>query len=342
MHLTCTNISREKIDVALAVAKQAGIQNILALRGDPPRNGDQENGGAMTCFDDGLFAHAIDLIKYIRKTYGDYFCIGVAGYPEGHPDSEDVRVDIQYLKEKMDAGADYIVTQMFYNVDLFVDWVDQCRRVDIQAPILPGMMIIQNYSGFKRMTSLCKIDIPEHITMALDGIKEDDQAVKDYGIQMMIEMCQELQSFGFKGFHFYTMNLERSCRLVLEGLCFIPKQEIVPKLPFWNPLTSSSTASRKKQSDTSLLLKAKPKSVVLRTQNWDEFPNGRWGDSQSPAFGDLDGYGVQLKHSPKECIQKWGIPASISDLCALFVDYIVGKVDCLPWCDGPLDLSPIV
>lgn len=123
MHLTCTNMPREKIDVALKAAKEGGIQNILALRGDPPRG--QEN---WTSVDTG-FSYASDLVRYIREQYGDYFCIGVAGYPEGHPDSKDKSVDLRYLKEKIDAGADYIVTQLFYDCDLYLDWVKSVREI---------------------------------------------------------------------------------------------------------------------------------------------------------------------------------------------------------------------
>ncbi|KAI8899644.1 methylenetetrahydrofolate reductase-domain-containing protein [Globomyces pollinis-pini] len=326
MHLTCTNMPREKIDIALKEAKAAGVQNILALRGDPPRG--QEN---WTSVDTG-FSYSTDLVKYIRKEYGDYFCIGVAGYPEGHPDSETKSNDLLFLKEKVDAGADYIVTQLFYDCDLYLEWVKEVRALGIDTPILPGMMIIQSYGGFKRMTSLCKTTVPKYIYDDLEPIKDDDQAVKDYGVNMMIDMISKLREGGVLGFHFYTLNLERSTRLILEGCGFLPQQEVVKPLP-WSP---SLAVNRSKENVRPIFWRNRPKSYIARTQNWDEFPNGRWGDSRSPAFGDLDGYGINLKYPADQCLQLWNKPTSVRDVSDIFVDYINGKVSCLPWCDSPL------
>jgi methylenetetrahydrofolate reductase (NADPH) len=156
--------------------------------------------------------------------------------------------------------------------------------------------------------------------------------VKDFGIQMMVEMCRQLRAAGQDGFHFYTMNLERSTRLVLEGLGFVPEQETVKKLP-WNP---SLAVNRQNESVRPTFWRNRPKSYITRTQNWDEFPNGRWGDSRSPAFGDLDGYGVNLKYPAEQCLQLWGEPTSMDDVASLFVEYIRGNLTCLPWCDCPL------
>jgi methylenetetrahydrofolate reductase (NADPH) len=114
---------KEKIDVALKAAKDAGIQNILALRGDPPRGQEQ-----WTKVETG-FSYASDLVKYIRELYGDYFCIGVAAYPEGHIDNDDKESDLQYLKRKVDMGADYIVTQLFYDVDIYLNWLQTIRSM---------------------------------------------------------------------------------------------------------------------------------------------------------------------------------------------------------------------
>jgi methylenetetrahydrofolate reductase (NADPH) len=326
MHLTCTNMPREKIDHALNAAKEAGIQNILALRGDPPRGVDN-----WTSVDTG-FSYAVDLVKYIRKKYGDYFCIAVAGYPEGHPDNPDKSKEMEYLQQKIDAGADYIVTQLFYDADIYLNWVKDVRAAGIDAPILPGLMIIQNYGSFSRRTVSYGTKVPQHIHDALEPIKDDDQAVKDYGIQMMIDMCEKLRAGGVDGLHFYTMNLERSTRMILEGLGLAPEPDQIKKLP-WNP---SLATNRKNESVRPIFWRNRPKSYITRTQNWDEFPNGRWGDSRSPAFGDLDGYGVNLKYPADQCVKLWNHPATAKDVSALFVDYIEGKLKCLPWCDSPL------
>lgn len=177
------------------------------------------------------------MVKYIRAEYGDYFCISVAGYPEGHIDNPNKEQDLQFLKEKVDAGADYIVTQLFYNVDLFLEWVEKCRQSGIHCPILPGIMPIQSYGGFRRMTTLCKTFVPQKILDDLEPIKDDDQAVKEYGVQLAADMCTMLKTHGMLGFHFYTLNLEKSVRLILERLQFVPEVENVKPLP-WQSVSS--------------------------------------------------------------------------------------------------------
>ncbi|ORX88979.1 methylenetetrahydrofolate reduct [Basidiobolus meristosporus CBS 931.73] len=326
MHLTCTNMPKEQIDFALKKAKECGIQNILALRGDPPRG--QE---VWTACESG-FSNAVDLVRYIREQYGDYFCVSVAGYPEGHLDATSFEEDLRFLKEKVDAGADYIVTQLFYDVELFLEWVKKCREIGIQCPILPGILPIQNYNGFKRMTTLCKTFVPQAILDELEPIKEDDQAVKDYGVRLAISMCRRMQEEGILGFHFYTLNLERSTRLVLEGLNFVPAQETVRPLP-WNPSLSKKRAN---ENVRPIFWRNRVKSYIARTENWDDFPNGRWGDSRSPAYGNLGVHGVSLKQSMKEAKQLWKSPQNLSEICQLFADYCSGKVLALPWSDQPL------
>ncbi|KAI8921423.1 methylenetetrahydrofolate reductase-domain-containing protein [Powellomyces hirtus] len=326
MHLTCTNMPREKIDIALKDAKAAGIQNILALRGDPPRG--QEN---WTKCETG-FSYAEDLVKYIREEYGDYFCIGVAGYPEGHTENQDPEHDMKHLKNKVDAGADYIVTQLFYDVDIFLKWHEECRKVGITIPILPGIMPIQNFGGFKRMTSLCKTYVPDSIYAALEPIKEDDKAVKDYGVQLAVDMCNQMKAAGIRGFHFYTLNLERSTRLILEGLEFIAPIPQVRPLP-WNP---SLAKNREKENVRPIFWKNRTKSYILRTEAWDDFPNGRWGDARSPAFGEIDGYGFNLKYPAEECLQLWNHPETLQEVFTLFAKYCTNELNVLPWSDAPL------
>ncbi|KAI8825041.1 methylenetetrahydrofolate reductase-domain-containing protein [Fimicolochytrium jonesii] len=326
MHLTCTNMPREKIDIALRDAKAAGIQNILALRGDPPRG--QEN---WTKCETG-FSYAEDLVKYIRQEYGDYFCIGVAAYPEGHTEQNDPEADMRHLKAKIDAGADYIVTQLFYDVDIFINWYKKCRGLGITTPILPGLMPIQNYGGFHRMTSMCKTFVPQFILDDLEPIKEDDKAVKDYGVKLAVDMCNKMKEEGIRGFHFYTLNLERSTRLILEGLGFIAPPDQVRPLP-WNP---SLAKNREKENVRPIFWKNRLRSYILRTEAWDDFPNGRWGDARSPAFGELDGYGFNLKYPADECLQLWNHPETLEEVYTLFTKYCTNELNVLPWCDAPL------
>ena len=326
MHLTCTNMPKEKIDLALRDAKEAGLQNILALRGDPPR-GQQD---WVQC--DNGFRYAVDLVRYIRQEYGDYFCVAVAAYPEGHLDNADKDLDLQYLKEKVDAGADYIVTQLFYDVDLYLAWIEKVRAAGITIPIIPGIMPIQSYGGFKRMTTLCKTFVPQSIHDALEPIKDDDQAVKEYGVHLAVEMCRKLRDAGVRAFHFYTLNLEKTVRLVLEGLEFVADNAVTKQLP-WMP---SLAKNRTKETVRPIFWKNRTRSYVRRTESWDEFPNGRWGDSRSPAFGELDGYGVSIKYTADEAHALWNSPVTIGEVNDIFARFCSGELQALPWSDQPL------
>ncbi|KAI9326269.1 methylenetetrahydrofolate reductase-domain-containing protein [Zopfochytrium polystomum] len=325
MHLTCTNMPREKVDEALNGAKAAGIQNILALRGDPPRG--QIN---WTKVDSG-FSNAIDLVKYIREQYGDYFCIGVAGYPEGHAENNDFGQDFKYFVEKTKI-ADYVVTQLFYDVDLYLKWVEQVREAGVTCPILPGIMPIQSYGGFKRMTTLCKTKVPAFILKELEPIKDDDKAVKEYGVSLAMSMCNKIKAAGGLGFHFCCLNLEKSVRLILEGLEFVAPIEVAKPLP-WSP---SLARNREKETVRPIFWKNRTRSYILRTESWDDFPNGRWGDSRSPAYGDIGCYGVSLKYTEEEALAMWGSPITVADICNVFVSFCKNELSGLPWCDQPL------
>merc|ERR1719506_3614389 len=192
MHLTCTNMPKEELKKALETCKENGIRNILALRGDPPGHLEQgdKSEGFKQC--EGGFAYATDLVKYIRQEFGDYFCVAVAGYPEGHLEATSFDDDMKHLKEKVDAGADLIVTQLFYDNDSFLEYVDKCKKMGITIPILPGIMPIQSYAGFNKMTSLCKTKVPSYITDALEPAKDDDEKVKDAGVDIGVRQCKEL------------------------------------------------------------------------------------------------------------------------------------------------------
>ncbi|KAG0307320.1 hypothetical protein BGZ98_000555 [Dissophora globulifera] len=357
MHLTCTNMDRGKVDDALAEAKSAGIQNILALRGDPPR------GQEYWTQADDTFVHAIDLVRYIRQQHGDYFCIGVAGYPEGHMDSPSLsnEEEILFLKAKVDAGADFVLTQLFYDVEGFLVWEKQCRSLGIVCPIIPGIMPIQSYNGFRRITNLAKIRIPAAVAAALEPIKSDDQKVKDYGVELASMTIERLMNAGITGFHICTLNLEKSVRLILERVGFVlpaasvqmqMQQLVVHNEPTHVDINMSTpglaaaaaaaaTATTIAMSDAdgaelqldSILWKASG-DLTGRSESWDDFPNGRWGDARSPAFGDLDGYGASLKVEPRLALEMWKRPKSKEDITQLFVEFIQGKIPLLPWSEG--------
>eukprot|EP00730_Choanoeca_flexa_P017996 TRINITY_DN8723_c0_g1_i4.p1 TRINITY_DN8723_c0_g1~~TRINITY_DN8723_c0_g1_i4.p1 ORF type:complete len:333 (+),score=121.96 TRINITY_DN8723_c0_g1_i4:94-1092(+) len=242
MHLTCTNMPEEKIDVALKTAKEVGIRNIVALRGDPPAG--EEEWKAV----DGGYSCALDLVKHIRKEYDDYFCIAVSGYPEGHPNAikkvedeaalseaekgrvvemedglyvchdEDFKTEMEYLKEKVDAGADLIITQMIFDPAVYASFLKACRDYGITIPIIPGIMCIQNHGGFSRMTRFCKSRVPAELVKAIEDVKDDKDMLKKVSIQEGTKLCKALQEAGAPGLHFYTLNLEKVTLGILSEL----------------------------------------------------------------------------------------------------------------------------
>eukprot|EP00834_Sanchytrium_tribonematis_P006513 NODE_487_length_6903_cov_0.412111.p1 type:complete len:595 gc:universal NODE_487_length_6903_cov_0.412111:3162-1378(-) len=323
LHVTCTNLEEQILKDTLDTCQRMGMRNILALRGDPPKfNADYFSS-------DHKFNHAVDLVKYMRKNYGDYFCIGVAGYPEMHSDAVDMQTDLKYLKEKVEAGADYIVTQLFYDTHLFLKFVKDCRDLDINIPILPGIMPIQSYKGFMRMTSLCKTHVPKEIMESLEPIKEDDQLVKEYGIKLAVQMCKEIMQYDISNFHFYTLNLETSTKCILNELHLVPLYDQVKPLPW----PKSLHESRVSEYCRPVYWSNRTESYLQRTKEWDEFPNGRWGNADSCAFGELDGYGCQLKVERGQALEMWGYPTSTSDLIQVFMKFCNREITMLPWCD---------
>ncbi|KAL4401820.1 methylenetetrahydrofolate reductase 1 [Malassezia pachydermatis] len=298
LHLTCTNVDRAYLDSALDGAKRFGIRNILALRGDPPR------GEEYWVATDQRFQYASDLVRYIKEQHGDYFCIGVAGYPEGHAQGadRDVPQDMKFLKAKQDAGAQFIVTQLFYDASSFARWYHACRAAGITVPIIPGIMPIQNYTSFRRMANLCGVRVPADTLKKLEPIKMDDAKVKEMGIELSIQLIREVQKeTGIHAFHMYTLNLEKSVTQVARA--FVGEGHV---------------------------------HQGLGADTWDEFPNGRYTDARSPAFGEVDGYGASLKVTPDQAIQLWGTPVDKDDISKLFVSYVAGELSCMPWCDSPV------
>ncbi|KAG0633503.1 methylenetetrahydrofolate reductase-domain-containing protein [Tuber brumale] len=325
MHLTCTGMPKSKVDNALKEAYKAGCTNILALRGDPPRENEKWEA------DPHGFRYAKDLVKYIKSNYGNHFDIHVAGYPEGCDDGTDPELLLEHLKEKVDAGASSIITQMFYDVDIFLDWVRKCRDIGITVPIIPGIMPIHTYAAFMRRATWTKCHIPEKWLRLLEPVKNDDVAVRDIGRNLMVELCQKIIDAGILHLHFYTMNLATATRMCLEGLGLAPSlEERTKALPF----RPSLGLNRKEENVRPIFWKNRHMSYVQRTQEWDEFPNGRWGDSRSPAFGELDAYGIGLRGSNEANIKIYGHPKTIRDLGELVKQYLTGNLPSLPWSEG--------
>ncbi|GAA5981212.1 hypothetical protein JCM11641_005613 [Rhodosporidiobolus odoratus] len=327
MHLTCTNMPVDMVDKALKDAYDSGCRNILALRGDPPRG--VEDWKPI----EGGFRHAIDLVKHIRKHYGDYFCVGVAGFPEGHPQSESPEAEIRHLKMKVDAGSDFIITQMFYDADVFIDWGRRLRAAGITIPIVPGIMPIQTFAAFKRRTDFAGTIIPRALLDLLESVKEDDAKVRQAGTKYVADMCRKILNadLGIHGVHCYTMNLSRGTEMLLEELQFFGSADRVKPLP-WR---LSLTQKRRTETTRPIFWSNRQRSYVSRTADWDEFPNGRWGDQSSPAFGEADALLTTLPHKPQDAVNLWGKPSSLAEISALFARFCRGELKSLPWSDQP-------
>lgn len=221
MHLTCTNMEEGKVKAALSFCKDNGITNLVTLRGDPPAGQEwKASAEGYTC--------ARDLVQHVREFHGDYFCCAVAGYPEGHPDKihcetgvcsdEQMDAEIAYLKSKIEAGGDLIITQLFYDTSKFLVWQKKVREAGITVPILPGMLPMVSYAGLQRMVQLCKTYLPEDVKIATERLKDDEEGFKEFGVQLTTQMCKELMAAGVNHFHFYTLNNTYSTFKVLKNL----------------------------------------------------------------------------------------------------------------------------
>lgn len=378
LHLTCTNTDQSVIDEALVRAKENGIRNILALRGDPWRSDEY-------CTPHSEFKYAVDLVRYIKSKYGDYFCIGVAGYPEGHVDGadtsqQDSKKDMPYLIEKIEAGADYIITQMFFDADKFIAYESLLRSYPQlkEIPLIPGLMPINNYKVLARATKLSHASIPEDLLYTLQEYHNDDDQIKKIGVDALckiIDTINERTANRVKGYHFYCLNLEKAVASLMsesktlnkvvgtedarnqneDALASDSDEETGEKNAIKSGRRRSSVVNDNElasnNSEAALIGKkllgnkqtlvdiSTGKGSLGKDATWDDFPNGRFGDSDSPAYGEIDGYGPTLHvSSQEEVIAKWGSPESVKDVSKVFINYLSGKTDCLPWVSG--ELSP--
>lgn len=413
MHLTCTNMDPEIIDDALEECRKAGIKNILALRGDPPADMDDVlDGHGEDAMDQDTvkFVYAVDLVKYIKDKYGNEFCVGVAGYPEGHFDlsgeyDQDPVRDLEYLKKKIDAGADFVITQLFYDVDKFIEFEQMFNdQISKEIPLFPGLMPINSYLLFNRAAKLSHASIPQRILDRFPPeIQYDDDAVKSVGVEILIEIIEEIfkKTEGrIKCFHFYTLNLEKAIAQIVsqsstlshileenetdnDGLLPVdgdsaiatPTNEnntiietdgdmmLIDDIDSNISLSDDVRKRRRRSSVNStdatqnralvhkgqdnpitenapskkfLISISKGRGTLGRDATWDEFPNGRFGDSRSPAYGEIDGYGPTIKVSKREALKLWGQPTTVTDLKDIFIRYLEGSIDAVPWNDQSL------
>jgi methylenetetrahydrofolate reductase (NADPH) len=198
-HLTCVAASREQVDQVIRDYWDAGVRHIVALRGDPP----DQTGGAYVPPSDG-YANATELTAAITRIAP--FEVSVGCYPEKHPESASLDHDIEVLKAKVDAGATRAISQLFFDTEAFLRYVDKVRAAGIDIPIVPGIMPVTNFKGLVRMTGLCQARLPDWLYRLFDGLDEDPDTRRLIAASVACEACAELQERGFEEVHFYTLN----------------------------------------------------------------------------------------------------------------------------------------
>jgi methylenetetrahydrofolate reductase (NADPH) len=209
-HLTCVGSTRADLRGVLNELEAAGIENILALRGDPPKD------AAVFESIPGGFGHANDLIAMVERNY--HFCIGGACYPEKHLEAPSLDEDLYHLKRKVDAGAEFLITQLFFENDKYFAFVDRARSLGITVPILPGIMPITNFEQIQRFTAMCGATIPPKLLAELQARRDEPKAVEELGVAYATLQCTDLLRRGAPGIHFYTLNKSPASRAIVSAL----------------------------------------------------------------------------------------------------------------------------
>jgi methylenetetrahydrofolate reductase (NADPH) len=207
-HVSCMGGTREELRELLNLYKALGCTRIVALRGDLP------SGMARM----GDLRHAADLVAFIREEHGSHFRIEVGCYPEMHPQAENALADLRHFKEKMDAGADSAITQYFFNADAYFRFLDDARAMGIDAPIIPGIMPISNFSQLKRFSEACGAEIPRWIAKRMAAYGDDVDSVREFAADVVAAMCRRLLEGGAPELHFYTLNLANPTLNVVQRL----------------------------------------------------------------------------------------------------------------------------
>ena len=209
-HLTCVGHTKEELAEVLDRLAAGGIENVLSLRGDPPK------GETRFVRPAGGFGHAQELTRFIKERYS--FCVAGAAYPETHIEAADAESDLRHLKEKVDGGAEFLITQLFFEPDDYFRFVERARKVGIEVPIIPGLMPVTNVAQIHRFTSMCGARVPESLRDLLDRVKDDDQAVIAVGVEWSSDQGRRLLAGGAPGLHFYTLNRSHSSQMVVQNL----------------------------------------------------------------------------------------------------------------------------
>lgn len=208
-HLTCVGHTKQEMADYLDRLWDTGIRNIIALRGDIP-------GGQLLTDAENGFCYASDLVPFIRSRHD--FCIGVAGYPEGHPQCLNLTRDLEYLKLKIDNGSHFVITQLFFDNADFYRWRDAAQKMGISAPLVAGIMPIMSVAQIKRFVLMCGAKIPQSLLIKLESLESDPMAVHAAGVEHAINQCEDLLAHGVAGLHFYTLNRSKATVLIEQAL----------------------------------------------------------------------------------------------------------------------------
>jgi methylenetetrahydrofolate reductase (NADPH) len=207
-HISCVSSSKEEIRDLLETYQERGIKRLVALRGDVP-------SGEVSA---GDFKYAAELVEFIRLETGNQFHIEVAAYPEFHPEARTPKADLLNLKRKVDAGANSAITQYFYNADAYFRFVGQCEVAGINVPIVPGIMPIYNITQLARFSSACGADIPRWLKMRLEEYGDDIDSLRAFGVDVVSELCETLQTWGVPSLHFYTLNRSSMISKIIDNI----------------------------------------------------------------------------------------------------------------------------
>ncbi len=209
-HISCISTSRDTLKSMLDDYREIGVKRLVVLRGDMPSG----YGAA----EHNELRYANELVEFIRQQTGDHFTLEVAAYPEFHPQASSARADLQNFKRKVEAGADSAITQYFFNPDAYFRFLDDCQLMDLDIPITPGIMPITNYKQLARFSDACGAEIPRWIRKRLESYGDDLESIREFGLDVVINLCEQLLAGGAPGLHFYSMNRAEPVKTIWEEL----------------------------------------------------------------------------------------------------------------------------
>jgi len=339
MHISCSGLARARLVSLLADARENGVHSILAIRGDtsPAKHAE--------------LTRSVEIVRIAREEFGDTFKIGVGAYPEGLWTGDPVEGEtleqnrarhIQYLLEKVEAGADFAITQAFFDAKVFIDFVTDCRAAGIpdSFPIVPGVMPVQSLESLVKLSKHINANIPQRIMDQLEAVKADKTAVLQKGIEIVGNLCEEVLKSGMaRSIHFYTFNLEFAVRKIVEDQLKISSKQILP----WKP---SAHPKRMEEDVRPIFWANRPKSYLRRTEDWDQFPCGRWeglvsGSESFARLPDEDLFSRDTFFQRNDIKRKaWGeAPLTETEIFEVFAGFIEGRIPFLPWCEESLHLE---